>query len=260
MIEKGRQGAAGPLQEAPERGHEGHEERRGEPLEAPRRPDPEQRAHQDREVPSSEGNKVALLVILDSAQPHPPRTARVADVSETPLRALRSQPLKTPTLLSAHSPAIGPERFSPSRGLVLPPARTSLSPLGDVRPKIVGRAFRNRLRLVVALVGDDLGGKRVASCTSDVFLCLADTLEQGLAVGLIGWIDRRRDDDLALEIDHVLGLVGEMGAAVLHLGDAALWIGRGFPVLVGNALLPLAIEPAGVLLARILDARLLREA
>src|SRR3974377_1957244 len=233
--------AARAVPEEPYEGTEHREECRGEPLEAPRRPDPEKTAHQDRQVPSGEGEEVALLHIIDAAEPGAPRATRVAHVGEAALRALGAQALKAAALVPAHPPAICVERIPPSRGLVLPATRPTLRPLWDVSAQIVGRAFRHRLRLVVALVGNDLGGEGVASRAGDVFLRLADTLKQSLAVGLIGWIDRRRDHNLALEVDDVLGLVGQMRAAVLHLGDAALGIGGGFPVFVGNPLLPLAI-------------------
>src|SRR2546428_184047 len=101
----------------------GCEDGRREPLQAPRRPDPEQHTHQHSEVPSGQGDEVALLHILSPAQPCASRATRVAHVREASLRALRSQPLKTPTSATAYPPAIGVECLSPSCGLVRPAAR-----------------------------------------------------------------------------------------------------------------------------------------
>ena len=58
-----------------------------------------------------------------------------------------------------------------------------------------------------------------------------------------------------LSRDDVLGLVGQMRGTVLHLGDAAVLIGRRLPLPVGYLLvLPLCIEAATLLIGRILDA------
>src|SRR5207244_3729007 len=183
------------------------------------------------------------------AQPGSSRATRVAHVSKAPLRALRSQPLKTPASLTTHAPAIGMEGVSPACGLVRPPAWPSFGSLGNVGPQIVGRTLREALRLVVALVCDDFLSEGIAPGTSDVLLRLAYALEQRLAVGSVRRVDRGRDDHLAVEVDHVLCLVGEVRAAVLHLRDPAGRIALGLPVLVGDPLLSLSIEPPRILLA-----------
>jgi hypothetical protein len=51
-------------------------------------------------------------------------------------------------------------------------------------------------------------------------------------VALIGGMQCRRDDDTGVEIDGVLGLVGQMCTAVLQLRDLGLWIGLARPLLV----------------------------
>lgn len=45
-----------------------------------------------------------------------------------------------------------------------------------------------------------------------------------------------RDDGPAIQIDRVLGLIGEMRAAILQFGDLRLGIGRRSPVLVSDRL------------------------
>ena len=64
MIEEGREETVRGRKELPERlyeGANGRKDRRGESLQAPRRPDPEESAHQYRQVPSGERDEVALL-------------------------------------------------------------------------------------------------------------------------------------------------------------------------------------------------------
>jgi len=85
-----REEAARGRQELPETPHEranDRKDRRGEALQAPRSPDPEESAHQHRQVPSGERDEVALLHVLDASELRPPGTARVADMRE----AVRSE-------------------------------------------------------------------------------------------------------------------------------------------------------------------------
>src|SRR5205814_5266575 len=55
-------------------------------------------------------------------------------------------------------------------------------------------------------------------------------------VPVIGGMERRRDDDAGIEIDGVLGLVGQVRPTVLQLGDLGLWIGPADPLLVRQLL------------------------
>src|SRR4051812_2109786 len=71
-------------------------------------------------------------------------------------------------------------------------------------------------------------------------------------------MERRRDDDAGVEIDGVLGLVGQVRPTVLQLGDLGLWIGPADPLLV-RQLLTLAgpVNTDEILRTRRLDAALL---
>ena len=81
---------------------------------------------------------------------------------------------------------------------------------------------------------------------------------QGDGVALVGGMDLCRDDGPGVEIDRVLGLVGQPGAAILQLGDLGLWVRRREPVCVGQPLaLALAIQPDQVVGRRGLDAAFL---
>jgi hypothetical protein len=107
MIEERREETARGRKELPETPHEranDRKDRRGEALQAPRRPDPEESAHQHRQVPSGERDEVALLHVLDASELRPPGTARVADMREAALHALGAQALKATALLSTSTP------------------------------------------------------------------------------------------------------------------------------------------------------------
>ena len=58
-------------------------------------------------------------------------------------------------------------------------------------------------------------------------------------------MDRGRDDGAGIQIDRMLGLVGQPGAAVLHLGDPGLGVAWRGPVRVGQPLALPACDPAG---------------
>ena len=75
MIEERREETARGRQELPETPHEranDRKDRRGEALQAPRRPDPEEK---HRQVPSGERDEVALLHVLDASELRPPALA-----------------------------------------------------------------------------------------------------------------------------------------------------------------------------------------
>ncbi len=63
-------------------------------------------------------------------------------------------------------------------------------------------------------------------------------------VAVVGILHRHADDRAGLQVDRMLGLVGQMRAAVLHLGDLRVGIVRMRPVVVRALLLPLPIDRA----------------
>ena len=67
------------------------------------------------------------------------------------------------------------------------------------------------------------------------------------------------DQRAGLQIDGMLGFVGQMRPAVFHLRDLGIGIVRVRPVLVRRLLLALAVQPRQVVTRRRLDARGLRE-
>ena len=114
---------------------------------------------------------------------------------------------------------------------------------------------------VVAFVGHQLGRglpRRGGIDGGEVDFGRLERTRQGRGVALVGGMDLRRDDGPGVEIDRVLGLVGQPGATILQLGDLGLWVRRREPVCVGQPLaLALAIQPDQVVGRRGLDAAFL---
>ncbi len=115
---------------------------------------------------------------------------------------------------------------------------------------------------MIALVANETAGLCPCWSQADLGEVARGRLQrprQSRRVAFIGWIDRCRNDDAGVEIDRVLGLVGQMRGAVLHPRDLRIRIGRARPILVRKLLaLPPAIEPDEVVDRRRFDATLLR--
>lgn len=78
-------------------------------------------------------------------------------------------------------------------------------------------------------------------------------------IALIGTMQRHRDDSASLHVDRMFGLVGEMGAPILHLRDARVRIVRMYPILIAPFLRALPIDARQIGSCRRGDARCLRE-
>jgi len=104
---------------------------------------------------------------------------------------------------------------------------------------------------VIALVGDQLARVLRARGRADrreVGLGRRRRRRQGRGVASVSGVDLGRDDGAGVEVDRVLRLVGQAGAAVLELGDPGLGVGRRSPLRVRQALArALAVEPDQVL-------------
>src|SRR5262249_7550674 len=132
--------------------------------------------------------------------------------------------------------------------------------LRDVGPQSFVGTVGQGLHLVIALVGRYFFDVRCAAGADQIDLRRRHAVPQGAAVGLIAGIDLRRQDQVGVQVHDVLGLVGQVGGAVLHLGDAAVRVrGRG-PLIVGDLLvLALPVEAAQLLVGGVLDAGLGRQ-
>ena len=136
--------------------------------------------------------------------------------------------------------------------------------LRDVGPDADGLEIDHRLITVIPLVGDDLFQRlrRPSTPTCAASTCSAAAnrrLDDRRRIALVGALQRDRDDGARLQVDRMLGLVGQMRAAIFHLRDLRIGIVGIRPVLVRGLLLALPVQPRQVVARRRLDARRLRE-
>lgn len=108
---------------------------------------------------------------------------------------------------------------------------------------------------MITLVADHLlEAAAIASHRFDLFGRFNQRLAAGRRVALVGILHRHRDDRTGLEIDGVLGLVGQVRPPILHLGDlrvGILWMG---PIVVRPFPLPLSVNTGQIRPGRCLDA------
>jgi hypothetical protein len=131
--------------------------------------------------------------------------------------------------------------------------------LANVGPKAVCRELEDDRATVTAFVRDDLTGQGDRIAIRMLHLVelldgLGQRVRQRLRVAGVGAVDRHGHDRAGVEINCVLGLVSQMGAAVLHLGDLCVGVRRRSPVLVRALLLPFSIEPRQIGARGSLDA------
>ena len=102
----------------------------------------------------------------------------------------------------------------------------------------------HRLVAVVALVADDLGHTTIRrQHRFDLLGRRHRRLDHRRRVARVGVLDGHADDRARLQVHRVLRLVGQVGAAVLHLRDLRVRVLRVGPVVVGTLLRPFPVEP-----------------
>ena len=131
-------------------------------------------------------------------------------------------------------------------------------------PSVEGRQIYQALIAVIALVGHHLVDHPglVVGHRRGRFQVLSrrrQGLRDGRRVALVGALHRHADDGAGVQVDRVLGLVGQMRPAILHLRDAGLGVVRVPPLAVPALLRPLPIEPRQGRPRGRLDARGLRQ-
>src|SRR5208282_4176098 len=142
--------------------------------------------------------------------------------------AVRDAAKKSPDPRSQPRP-VGVDRF-PGR-VVAMPAKIALGRLGlgDARLPYAAVERLQRLARMITLVGDQHAGLVLARREADLAEIARGDFEsrrKRRRVAFVGRMDRRRHHDARVEIDRVLGLVGQMRRPVLHSGDLRLGVGR----------------------------------
>src|SRR5271166_1590964 len=144
------------------------------------------------------------------------------------------------------------------------PAKIALGRLGlgDARLPYAAIERLQSVARMIALVGDQHAGLVLARREADLAEIARSDFEgrrKRRRVAFVGRMDRRRHHDAGVEIDRVLGLVGQMRRPILHPGDLRLGVGRALPVRVRQRLaLALAVEARQILGAGRVDPALFR--
>jgi len=231
-------------------------------LEATRRADAEERAHQEPEIEAPDVDEEAFQDVRVAPQVRPAHPAGLIEMGVRPLQAFAAASLQPTAAGPAYPPAVRIDRVA-RRRLAAPVTRPAIW-FRDVCPQVECRQIHQHLIAVVALVGDDLVDHRGVAPGGhgdglEVLRSGGHCLRDRRGVALVGPLHRNPDDRARLQIDGVLGLVREVRAAVLHLRDTRVGVVRMPPLRVAAFLRPLAIKPRQVGPGRCLDARDLRQ-
>lgn len=206
-------------------------------LEAPWRAHFEQRAHEQAQVVRRGREQISLANVLDAREPRASGSSCFAHIREAAFQPLDPQPLQFPAAAAARPSAVGIDgRFLLGR-LISPDARVFQLRLGDVAAiRRVLVQFGERAVGMVPLVGHQIDDLRLAAGLLKVDLRLMQAVFERVRIGIVRVVDLRRENRVQLQIDNVLGLVGQVRRAVFHPGDAGVGIGGTGPLLVRDFL------------------------
>ena len=136
--------------------------------------------------------------------------------------------------------------------------------LGDPRLPNSAIQFFHYFPRMVAFVRNDLRRSRAYRRTTDVGKILPggfERLADRRRVPLVGLVDIGGDNRSGVQVHGVFGLVGEVGAAILHLGNPRVLVALRLPVLVRKLFaLALAIHAGQLFTGRRLDPAVLGDA
>ena len=209
-----------------------------------------------------EVNQEALQDIAMPAQMRAPHPAGLVGVRERTLDALATSAHQA---LAAGAPNAPTIRIDGRLGLPrLGPIAAASIRLGDIRPDADGLQIHHDLITVIALVRDQRGerlgvvhlGLRILDLVSGGDRRVAN----GRRIPRVCALHGHRDDRAGVEVHGMFDLVGQMRAAVFHLGDLRIRIDGAPPGLVRCRLLPLPVQAGEVVARRGGNARRLRQA
>ena len=94
---------------------------------------------------------------------------------------------------------------------------------------------------------------------ADVLAALRQRFMHGFGIAVGSRLQRHSQQRAAFQIHCMLGLVGQMRAAIFHLRNARIRIMRIFPIVVGALLRTFAVQLRQLLAGRCFDSRFLRQ-
>lgn len=156
-------------------------------------------------------HQVTLANFPQATQPTPTAAPRLTNMREAPFHFLATEPLQPLAAPPAHAASLVAVGTLPLRGLVRPDTIVRTLLLRDVGPQPCRRTVRQRLGLVLTLIGRHLFqgrqlrngllgvGCQCCQCQAALRLHPVDlgcdhTFQQGRTIRLIGGVDTSRQD------------------------------------------------------------------
>lgn len=200
-----------------------------DPLEGPRRPDSKERPQQEAQIEGAAVDEEPLENVLVSSKVRSAHSSRFVHVRERALHTFASLSVKALAPFAADPSSI---RITDVAALfVAGPLAVASVGFRDVAPEPKLRDAAKRGIAVVALVRDDLSrtlGIGLASIGSNGRIELLRRLSEGVLDGIgvpeVRFVKGNGDEGTRVDIHRMLGLVSEVGAAILHPRDLRVWI------------------------------------
>ncbi len=198
---------------------------------------------------SPSGRTYGLTTVLASAQPSAAHAAAIEDMGEAALGQFAAPTHRIATDPGFQPRPVGADRFL--GGVIAAPAKIAVGRLGSamrVLPTPPSSAFSGS-RAWQPFVSDQHAGSFSLGASPTLARLQARppaSERRRRRVALVGRMDRRRHHDARVEIDRVLGFIGQMRRSILHPGHLRLRVGRALPVRVRQRL-ALAVEPRQLL-------------
>ena len=189
-------------------------------LEAPGRPAARQLSHEEAEVETARVHQKALEDVGVAPQVQPAHAPGFIEMGVGALQALAPLPQQALAPGAPNAPSVA-IHSSPRRRFA-PPAPPAAIRLRHVAAKPEVSQRDQRLVAVIALVPDHLGDTPARG--QDRFHLFGRShqrLDHRRRVAGVGVLDGDTNDRTRLQVHRVLSLVGQVGAAVLHLRDRA---------------------------------------
>ena len=192
-------------------------------LQAPRRPDSDDLAHQQPEIEGTAVDQHPFEDVLVTAKVRASHAAGSVEMSEGSLHPFSSEAVQTLTSCPAASPTV---RVHQATALgVAPPSPTTTVGFGYVRtqPRSV-QLLENRSGVVTLVANHFLQASGMASTgpllnALDLSLGVLERLAQRARVALVRALDRHRHDRPRRQVHGLLGFVGQTGTTILHVAD-----------------------------------------
>src|SRR5262245_7645168 len=184
------------------------------PLQPAWRADANQLPHEQSEIEARDMNQQPLPNVGVAAEVHAAHAASLIKMGKRPFESLATEPQQAHASWAANAPTIAVHRVARLR--VLLPVPSAAIRFGDVAADPHGFEIYKRLIAVIALVADHLlDSLAVRLDRLDLLSGFNQGLNAGGGVAVVRILHRHADDRAGLQIDGMLGFVGQVRAPIL---------------------------------------------